>query len=61
MAGIGGERAIEKVTRLRNMVWRLTFVEPGHTLKIEVHRVGAWSLFRASRLGGDEFRVQRAC
>ena len=30
------------------------------TLKIEVHRVGVRGLFRASRLGGDEFGVQRA-
>ena len=35
-------------------------MEPSHTLKIEVHRVGVRGLFRASRLGGDEFDVQRA-
>ena len=37
MAGIGGERAIEKTARLRNMVRRPTLIEPGHALKIKVH------------------------
>ncbi len=30
-------------------------------MKIEVHRVGVRSHFRSSRLGGDEFGVQRTC
>ena len=30
-------------------------------MKIEVHRVGVRGLFRASRLGGDELGVERAC
>ena len=38
----------------------LTLVEPSQYLEIEVHRVGVRRLLRASRLGGDEFGVQRA-
>ena len=60
IAGIGGERAIEKAARLRQIVGGPTLVEPSHTLKIEVHRVGVRRLFRASRLGGDELGVERA-
>ena len=60
IVGIGGERAIEKAARLRHVVGGQTLVEPSQTLKIEVHRVGVRSLFRASRLGGDELGVQRA-
>ena len=37
IAGIGGERAIEKAARLREIVGGHTFVEPCQTLKIEVH------------------------
>ena len=59
IVGIGGERAIEKAARLRDIVRGRTLVEPSQTLKIEVHRVGVRRLFRASRLGGDELRVQR--
>jgi hypothetical protein len=40
VAGIGGDRAIEKAARLCDSVGRYTPVEPGPTLKIEVHRVG---------------------
>ena len=61
IVGIGGERAIEKAARLRDIVRGQTLIEPSQTLKIEVHRVGVRSLFRASRLGGDELGVQRAC
>ena len=60
IVGIGGERAIEKAARLRDIVRGQTLIEPSHTLKIEVHRVGVRGLFRASRLGGDELGVQRA-
>ena len=59
IVGIGGERAIEKAARLRNIVRGQTLIEPSQTLKIEVHRVGVRRLFRASRLGGDELGVQR--
>ena len=61
IAGIGGERAIEKAARLRHIVRGYTLIEPSQTLKIEVHRVGVRGLFRASRLGGDKLGVQRAC
>ena len=60
IAGIGGERAIEKAARLRDVVRGRTLIEPSQTLEIEVHRVGVRGLFRAPRLGGDELRVQRA-
>src|SRR5208337_2599400 len=60
VAGIGGERAVEKAVRLCDMIRGYTLIEPSHTLKIEVHRVGVRSLFRASRLGGGELCVQRA-
>ena len=56
IVGIGGERAIEKAARLRDIVRGQTLIEPSQTLKIEVHRVGVRRLFRASRLGGDELR-----
>jgi hypothetical protein len=59
IVGIGGERAIEKASRLRDIVGGRTLIEPSQTLKIEVHRVGDWALFRASRLGGDKLGVQR--
>ena len=39
MVGIGGERAIEKAARLRDMVRGRALIEPSQTLKIEVHRV----------------------
>ena len=60
IVGIGGERAIEKAARLRDIVRGPTLVEPSQALKIEVHRVGVRGLFRASRLGGDELGVERA-
>ena len=60
IVGIGGERAIEKATRLRHNVRGQTLVEASQTLKIEVHRVGVRRLFRSSRFGGDELGVQRA-
>ena len=41
------------------MVRGQTLIEPSQTLKIEVHRVGVRSLFRASRLDGDKLGVQR--
>src|SRR5271166_1399184 len=56
---VGGKRAIEKALRSRHIVWGRTLIEPSQTLKIEVHRVGGWSLFRASRLSGDELGVER--
>ena len=40
-------------------IHQLAPIEPSRTLKIKVHRVGVWSLFRASRLGGGELGVQR--
>ena len=61
IAGIGGERAIEKAARSRNMVRGQTPLEPSHALKIEVHKVGGRGPFSASSLGGDEFGVQCAC
>ena len=60
VVGVGGERAIEKASRLRHVVRGHALVEPSHALKIEVHRVGVRGPFRAPRLGGDEFGVQRA-
>ena len=60
IVGIGGERAIEKAARLRDIVRGPTLIEPSQTLKIEVHRVGGRGLFRASRLGGDKLGVERA-
>src|ERR1700733_1069996 len=59
VVGIGGERAIEKAPRLRDMVRGHALIEASQTLKIEVHRVGVRSLFRASRLDGDKLGVQR--
>src|ERR1700677_163859 len=40
VAGIGYERAIEAFMRLRHILRGVTLVEPGHTLKIKIHRVG---------------------
>jgi hypothetical protein len=51
----------KKLLPLPQGVGRRGSVEAGHALKIEVHRVGIRHLFRASRLGGDELGVQRAC
>src|SRR5271166_3379241 len=51
IVGIGGERAIEKAARLRDIVWSPTLIEPSQTLKIEVHRVGGRRLFGAPRFG----------
>ena len=59
IVGIGGERAIEKLARLRNMVRGPAPMEPGQALKKEIHRVGVGRLFGASRLGGGELGVQR--
>ena len=39
IVGIGGERAIEKAARLRDVLGAHTLVEPSHALKIEVHRI----------------------
>jgi hypothetical protein len=61
IVGIGGERAIEKAARSRDIVRGDTLIEPSQTLKIKVHRVRVRGLFRASSLGRDEFGVQRAC
>src|ERR1700677_538244 len=57
IVGVGGERTIEKAARVRNNVGGPTFIEPSQTLKMEVHRVGVWGLFRAPRLGGDKLGV----
>ena len=57
---IESERAIEKASRLREIVRAPTLVEPSQTLKIEVHRVGVRGLLRPSRLGGDKLGVERA-
>ena len=51
----------KKLRACATVVRGQTLVEPSQTLKIEVHRVGVRGLFRASRLGGDELGVQRAC
>src|SRR5271165_4831263 len=59
IVGVGGESPIEKAARLSYGATRPTLVEPGQTLKIEIHRVGARRLLRASRLGGGELGVQR--
>jgi hypothetical protein len=60
VVGIGGERAVEKAARLCKIVRGPTLIEPSHSLKIEVHRVGGRGLFRASSLGDDQVGVQRA-
>src|SRR5580704_14140763 len=60
VAGIGDERAIETTVRLRHILKGMTLVEPSHTLKIEVHRIGGWRLFRASRLCRSKLVVQGA-
>ncbi len=60
IAGVGGERPIEKAARLRRVVGGHTLVEPRQTLKIEVHRVRGRRLFGASRLGGEKLGVERA-
>ena len=60
IGGVGGERAIEKAVRLRDIVRGPALVEPGQALKIEVYRVGVRRLLRASRFGRDELRVERA-
>jgi len=52
--------AIEKASRLHEIVAAHALVEPSQTLKIKVHRVGVWRLLSAPRLGGDEFGIQRA-
>ena len=61
VAGIGGERAIEKAACLRHILRGHTLIEPSQTLKIKVHRVRGRGLFRASRLSGDKLGHQRAC
>ena len=61
IAGIGGERQVEKTARSRYIIRGISLVEPSQTLKKKVHRVGVSGLFRAPRLGGGELRVQRAC
>jgi hypothetical protein len=58
---IGGENAIKEAACSRGIVRGLTLIEPSQSLKIEVHRVGIRSLFRPSRLGGNELGVQNAC
>ena len=45
---------------MRDTVRGEPLIERSQTPKIEVHRVRVRSLFRASRLGGDELGVQRA-
>jgi hypothetical protein len=60
-SGVERQRAFEEALPLPQGVGRRGSVEAGHALKIEVHRVGIRHLFRASRLGGDELGVQRAC
>ncbi len=59
IVGIERESAFEEAARPRKVVGSQSLIEPGHALKIEVHRVGVRSLFRASRLGGDELGVER--
>jgi hypothetical protein len=59
ITGVGGVRAIEEAARSHEIVRGHTFIEPSQALKIEVHRVGIRSLFRAARLGGGELGVQR--
>ena len=46
IAGIGGERAIEKAARLRHILGGPTFVVTSQTLKMEVHEVWGRGLFR---------------
>src|SRR4029077_20164696 len=58
IGGIDLQRAIEKAVRLRDIVRGPTLIEQRQTLKIEVHRVGVWSLFRASRLSRATLGVQ---
>ena len=59
--GIGGEGAIEKAPRLCGTFRGRALIEPSHSLKIEVHRVGGRGPLGAARLGGDELRIQCAC
>src|ERR1700722_8364085 len=59
IAGIGGERAVEKAASLRDIIGGYTLIEPSRTLKIAVHRVGVRRVFRAPRLGAYEPRVER--
>ena len=59
IVGIGGERAIEKTARLRNMVRGPAAMEPGQALKKEVHRIGIGRLFGVARLNGGDLSAQR--
>src|ERR1700722_10577467 len=54
IVGVGGERTIKKAARSCYSVRGETLIETSQALKIEVHRVGVRSLFRASRLGGGK-------
>ena len=59
IAGVGDKRAIETTVRLRHILRGVTLIDPGHTLKIEVHRIDGRRFFRASSFGGGELVVQR--
>jgi hypothetical protein len=60
VAGVGDKRAIETTMRLRHILRGVTLIDPGHTLKIEVHRISGRRFFRVASLGGGELVVQRA-
>ena len=59
IAGVSNQRAIETPVRFHHILRGVPLIDPGHALKIEVHRIGVRRLFRASRLGGGELGVQR--
>ena len=56
IVGIERQGAFEKIARERQIFARKSLIEAGYTLKIEIHRIGMWCPFRASRLGGDKLR-----
>src|SRR5271155_2691429 len=57
VARVGDKRAIEITVRLRHILGGVTLIDPGHTLKIKVHRIGGRRFFRTSSLGGGELVV----
>jgi hypothetical protein len=60
VTGVGDKRPIETPVCLRHVLRGVPLIDPGHALKIEVHRIGGWHFFRASSLGGDKLVVERA-
>ena len=56
--GVDYKRAIETNVRLSHVLRRVTLVDPSHTLKIKVHRIGGRCFFGAASLGSGELVVQ---